>query len=189
MARIDLDCAAYRAIPGGQQASARNLLHSSPFAVTTSASRSHSSRRTGCLPSGAPNRTCGMASKPSSRVLHTLDGAEGNVFDPSPLTKDEGEVLLAAHTDGLFGPAPEGRTVRIMVTMPGEAAADYVLIRDLIGAGMDCMRINCAHDDATTWGRIIEHLRRANGELRRECRVTMDIGGPKLRTGALRPAG
>jgi len=26
---------------------------------------------------------------------------------------------------------------------------------------MNCMRINCAHDDADTWVRMIEHLRRA----------------------------
>ena len=74
-----------------------------------------------------------------------------------------------------------------MVTMPGEAAADYVIIRDLVAAGMDCMRINCAHDDATAWAQMIEHLRRANGELRRRCRVSMDVGGPKLRTGSVTP--
>jgi hypothetical protein len=59
---------------------------------------------------------------------------------------------LAAHTEALFGPQLEGRTVRIMVMMPGEAAEDYLLVHDLVAAGMDCMRINCAHDDAATWG-------------------------------------
>ena len=29
--------------------------------------------------------------------------------------------LLTAHTDTLFGPPPQGRTVRVMVTMPAEA--------------------------------------------------------------------
>jgi pyruvate kinase len=52
---------------------------------------------------------------------------------------------------------------------------------------MDCMRINCAHDDATTWARMIEHLRRAERSLGRSCRVVMDIAGPKLRTGPLEP--
>jgi pyruvate kinase len=72
-----------------------------------------------------------------------------------------------------------------MVTMPGEAAADYPLVRELVAAGMDCMRINCAHDDRQAWERMVDHLKRANRELQRTCRVSMDIAGPKLRTGPL----
>lgn len=49
------------------------------------------------------------------------------------------------------------------------------------------MRINCAHDDETAWGRMIEHLRRAERALGRSCRVVMDLAGPKLRTGPLEP--
>ena len=52
---------------------------------------------------------------------------------------------------------------------------------------MDCMRINCAHDDVATWLRMIEHLRRAERSLGRSCRVVMDLGGPKLRTGPIEP--
>ena len=52
---------------------------------------------------------------------------------------------------------------------------------------MDCMRINCAHDDAATWLRMIEHLRHAERSLGRSCRVVMDLGGPKLRTGPIEP--
>ena len=74
-----------------------------------------------------------------------------------------------------------------MVTMPGEAGTDYLLVRDLVAAGMDCMRINCAHDDQAVWERMVEHLRRANHEAQRACRLSMDIGGPKLRTGTLVP--
>jgi pyruvate kinase len=50
---------------------------------------------------------------------------------------------------------------------------------------MDCMRINCAHDDATAWAGMIAHLHRANEALGRNCLVAMDLGGPKLRTGPL----
>jgi pyruvate kinase len=49
------------------------------------------------------------------------------------------------------------------------------------------MRINCAHDDAAAWARMIEHLRRAEAAVGRSCRVVMDLGGPKLRTGPLAP--
>jgi pyruvate kinase len=111
-----------------------------------------------------------------------------------PASQDEpvndfahGERLLAEHTDALLGPATTGRKVRIMVTMPSEAADDYLLVHNLLQQGMDCMRINCAHDDAAAWARMIEYLRQAEQSLGRSCRVVMDLGGPKLRTGPLEP--
>jgi len=52
---------------------------------------------------------------------------------------------------------------------------------------MDCMCINCAHDDAATWERMIGQLRRAEQSLGRSCRVVMDLAGPKLRTGPIEP--
>jgi pyruvate kinase len=98
-----------------------------------------------------------------------------------------GQRLLAEHTEALLGPAPPQRRVRIMVTMPGEAADDYMLVHNLLQQGMDCMRINCAHDDAGAWLRMIEHLKRAEQTLGRSCRIVMDLAGPKLRTGPLEP--
>lgn len=98
-----------------------------------------------------------------------------------------GQRLLAEHTDALLGCAVAGRDVRIMVTMPSEAAEDYTLVHDLLKQGMDCMRINCAHDNASAWSRMIEHLKRAEQTLGRSCRVVMDLAGPKLRTAALEP--
>ena len=98
-----------------------------------------------------------------------------------------GQRLLAEHTEALLGPAPSGREVRIMVTMPSEAADDYTLVHNLLQQGMDCMRINCAHDDPVAWLRMIEHLKRAEKSLRRRCRVVMDLAGPKLRTGPIEP--
>lgn len=95
----------------------------------------------------------------------------------------QGTELLAKHTECLLGPPTPGRGVRIMVTMPSEAAHDYSLVHILLQHGMDCMRINCARDDATAWLRMIEHLRRAEQALGRSCRIVMDLGGPKLRTG------
>ena len=37
--------------------------------------------------------------------------------------------------------------------MPTEAASDPELVRGMLVAGMDCMRINCAHDAAPEWHR------------------------------------
>ncbi|MDP1926881.1 MAG: pyruvate kinase [Thiobacillus sp.] len=98
-----------------------------------------------------------------------------------------GERLLTEHTNALLGEPAKGRKVRIMVTMPSEAADDYLLVHNLLQQGMDCMRINCAHDDATAWVRMIAHLRQAEQSLGRSCRVVMDLAGPKLRTGPLEP--
>ena len=50
---------------------------------------------------------------------------------------------------------------------------------------MDCMRINCAHDNEDAWASMVEKLRRAERELNKECRVLMDVPGPKLRTGPI----
>jgi pyruvate kinase len=73
------------------------------------------------------------------------------------------------------------------VTMPSEAASDYHLVRELVDAGMDCMRINCAHDNQETWGRMVENLKHAKAELNSDCRILMDLPGPKLRTGPIEP--
>ena len=98
-----------------------------------------------------------------------------------------GQELLHAHTEELLGGNAHGRSVRIMVTMPSEAAHDYTLVHSLLEQGMDCMRINCAHDDAGAWLKMIENLRRAEKAMKRKCRVVMDLAGPKLRTGPLEP--
>ena len=98
-----------------------------------------------------------------------------------------GKRLLAEHTHALLGNGTPGRSVRIMVTMPSEAGDDCTIIHNLLQQGMDCMRINCAHDDPDTWLRMIEHLKRAEKSLGRSCRVVMDLAGPKLRTGPLEP--
>lgn len=111
------------------------------------------------------------------RPLHT-----GEVVDFM-----QGQRLLREHTETLLGASAPGRSVRIMVTMPSEAARDYTLVYELLRHGMDCMRINCAHDDAETWSQIIAHLRRAEQALGRSCRIVMDLAGPKLRTGPIRP--
>ena len=100
---------------------------------------------------------------------------------------DDGAHLLERNTKGLFGLPPAGRNVRIMVTMPAEAAADSELVRNLLLGGMDCMRINCAHDGPEAWSAMIAHVRQAEKETNKPCKIAMDIAGPKLRTGPVGP--
>ena len=124
------------------------------------------------------------------RVLHQLtSGPEpepacnGTTANP-PL---RGWDLLERNTHALLGPPPKKRNVRIMVTMPSAAAADYGLVRDLLLSGMNCMRVNCAHDGPQEWAAMISNLQKARMETNHNCRVHMDLGGPKLRTGRLEP--
>jgi pyruvate kinase len=97
----------------------------------------------------------------------------------------EGHQLLAANADMLLGPARSGRSTRIMVTMPLQAADDERLVERWIAGGMDLARVNCAHDDREVWARMIAGLRSTMGTDQQRCRVAMDLGGPKLRTGPL----
>jgi pyruvate kinase len=106
---------------------------------------------------------------------------------PDVVDFPRGQQLLAEHTQALVGPPHPARNVRIMVTMPSQAADDYRLIHNLLAQGMDCLRINCAHDSPAQWLRMIKHLRRAERALGRTCRIVMDLAGPKLRTGVIEP--
>jgi pyruvate kinase len=90
----------------------------------------------------------------------------------------------------LLGEHPLGRPVRIMVTLPSAAATDFSIVRELVDAGMDIARINCAHDGAEEWKSMAANVRRAAKAVQRNVRILMDLGGPKIRTGevAMRPA-
>jgi len=103
---------------------------------------------------------------------------------------EPGSVLLQHNTKNLLGKPPAQRQTRILVTLSGEVADDYILIKEMLLKGMDCARINCAHDEPTVWLRIIDQIKHARRETGRHCRILMDLGGPKLRTGeiALAPA-
>lgn len=177
-----------QALPSGIRASAANLLH-------YLALRRHELRPLQDRLSKAGLSSLGRS---ESQVLATIDavlsmlqGLNDDVYsdEPSqPTNFADGAALLEQHTEELLGPKPAHRGVRIMVTMPSEAARDYTLVHDLVQSGMDCMRINCAHDDAASWERMIAHLRKAEQAIGRSCRVFMDLAGPKLRTGPVEPA-
>jgi pyruvate kinase len=73
-----------------------------------------------------------------------------------------------------------------MVTMPTEAADDPRLLTEFVAKGMDVARVNCAHDDANTWTQMIANIR-TSGRSAGGPRIAMDLAGPKLRTGPLKP--
>ncbi|MEM7109520.1 MAG: pyruvate kinase, partial [Bacteroidota bacterium] len=95
--------------------------------------------------------------------------------------------LLTTQTKELLGYRSKGRRVRIMVTLPSDAAHNYDLVHGLLESGMNTARINCAHDSPTEWKKMIEHLNLAKKRLKKNCKVSMDLAGPKIRTGAIEP--
>jgi pyruvate kinase len=104
---------------------------------------------------------------------------------PTLLSFEAGRAALDRNTDALFGPRPRGRVPRVMVTLPSEAATDYRLVHHLVASGMDVARINGAHDDPEAWEGMARNVRKASDEVARPCRISMDLPGPKLRTGPL----
>jgi pyruvate kinase len=100
---------------------------------------------------------------------------------------DEVADCLEKNTIRLFGQQLGKRRTYIMVTMPAEAADDYMMMHRLLKSGMNCMRINCAHDDPEIWSRMIQTLRSAERATGCPCRVQMDLGGPKIRLGPMKP--
>jgi pyruvate kinase len=105
---------------------------------------------------------------------------------PPPEAMRAGEEAIRAARDLIFGVVPATPRAVVMVTLPSEAASDPGLIRRLMESGMGCARINCAHDDADAWRRMIANIRAAEQQLKRSCRVLMDIAGPKCRIEQLR---
>lgn len=176
------------AVHATYQESARNLLHYLAL------------RRRDLRPLQSRLAAMGLSSlgRAESHVLATVDsvlnvlsrvaGTRQTIFsDRSIVDFEHGPSLLQKHAEELLGPTNPQRRVRIMVTMPSEAANDPDIVHDLLAQGMNCMRINCAHDDSAVWLRMIENLRLAERALGRSCKVAMDLAGPKLRTGAISP--
>ncbi len=122
-------------------------------------------------------------------VRHSLDALAGEMEPDTPLESGafrEGTMLFERNSRAILGDRPRNRAVSIMVTLPTDAAHDYDFVHDLIASGMDIARINCAHDSEAEWSQMIDNLERAGQNLGKRCRVMMDIGGPKFRTGLLR---
>jgi pyruvate kinase len=173
-------------------ASSRNLLHY--LAI----------RREDLRPLHTPLAEMGLSSlgRIEPHVLENLNGviqhlertcgadASRSVPVP-PISLTQAGELIERRTAALLGPARTGSSVRIMVTLPNEAACNAGLVGTLIDAGMSCARINTAHDSPSEWVRMCRNIRsesaRRASRGEGECRILMDLAGPKLRTGPIVP--
>lgn len=119
-------------------------------------------------------------------VLRALDGDEVDTDVAEYIRLDDAaDVALDENSDRMFGLEREGVPARIMVTLPAEAADDAEMVLGFAEAGMDVARINCAHDGQDAWRRMIANVNAAAERVGRSIEVSMDLAGPKIRTGAV----
>lgn len=98
---------------------------------------------------------------------------------------DAAKHLLHKQTHDVLGPRPDDRHIYVMVTAPSAHEADRAWMVKLLRAGMNVLRINCAHEGPAQWGRMVAALSDARRDTGKECRVLMDLAGPKIRTGPI----
>ncbi|RPH94825.1 MAG: pyruvate kinase [Lysobacterales bacterium] len=178
------------ALPAASRASAENLLHYLSLRCLDLRGLQEQLARLGLSSLG----------RAEPHVLATIDavlynlalllGEEPSVPDPSGPSGIYAAFDACAerpqeNSVRLLGDKPAKRRGYIMVTLPTEAAHDYLLVHALLDSGMDCVRINCAHDNPDSWAGMIRNLRYAERTAGRKCRILMDLGGPKLRTGPM----
>lgn len=120
-------------------------------------------------------------------VIHAVRALQGQAArcTRGPITHAQGNKLLARHTRALLGRKLRGSSARIMVTLPVEMADQPRAVRDLVAAGMNCARINCAQGGPAEWEQLLAHVHAARARTGRSCRTFMDLAGPKIRTGAV----
>ena len=118
-------------------------------------------------------------------ILNHLLGQQKVEYKKGVVSSAKSRKILSKNTKLLFGYKSKKRRTRIMVTLPTVAAEDPNYVRKLLKAGMNSARINCAHDDTSVWKSMIEHLQLARVTSNKSCKVMMDLGGPKLRTGPM----
>lgn len=130
-----------------------------------------------------------------SRVLPTLVAVKAALAalsglpleaEPSSEAFFSGERRLAERTHELLGTSAASRPTALLVTCPTEAADDPSFMLALAERGVEAVRINCAHDDAEHWERMIGHAHAAQKATGRRLKILMDLAGPKIRTGDVR---
>ena len=88
---------------------------------------------------------------------------------------------LADQTNKLLGTTNPANHIAIMVTLDSELHLDKQSIAGMMKRGMQIARINCAHDNAEVWLRMIEQVQKAEKETGLSCKIYMDLAGPKFR--------
>lgn len=133
---------------------------------------------------------CGLSSLASSEshALHQIQLVLERLGEKIPAARrascdrDYSRKAVKDHTAWLFGRKSNPNIPYIMVTFDAGFAEDYQKVHQLLCAGMNVARINCAHDSPEVWAKMIEHVRKASAVTGLSCKVYMDLAGPKIRT-------
>lgn len=130
-----------------------------------------------------------------SRVLPGLEAVRGALaalsgLAPGPTPSGDaffaGERRIAERKREIFGTSTRAHPIALLVTCPAAAADDPAFMLRLAEHGVEAVRINCAHDDAEVWQRMIAHARAAEKATGQRLKILMDLAGPKIRTGAVK---
>jgi pyruvate kinase len=76
------------------------------------------------------------------------------------------------------------RHTKIIATI-GPSTDSPEMLKRVITAGVDVMRLNMAHGSGEWVTNLIRHIREASAEVQRSVAVMMDVKGPEIRTGAI----
>ena len=92
------------------------------------------------------------------------------------------------HAEQLLGIFPIQDRPHIMVTFSPELIHDRMLVEEMLIEGMSVARINCAHDAPDVWLSMIQVLKKAVAKTGKNCKLYMDVAGPKIRIRRIAPA-
>ncbi len=120
------------------------------------------------------------------QIQVTLERLGDPISDPCSCTAELGSRLIQESQEQLFGPVPEGWPTSVMVTFDRSFLDQPQLIASLLRHGMSVARINCAHDDEKIWEKMIQAIRSASEATGVNCKIHLDLAGPKLRTKLLK---
>lgn len=163
--------------------SARNLVHYLALRQSDISALQEDLAALGLSSLGRAERNVLASVQAVLHALHRLDGDPNSGSEQLLTGLELMNPAAAAHKQAIVGDTRADREVAIMVTLPPEAAENAALVGEMVAAGMNVARINCAHDDPMAWSAMVDNVRAASPD----CRIMMDLAGPKLRTGPLRP--
>ena len=167
--------------------SARNLIHYRAFRKFDLRSTQKKLRNLGLTRfANAEGHILASLSNTLFILKKLIESEKGQGKQPK-LSIKKGKRLLTKNTKALLGYRSKGRRVRIMVTQPTASAYDYQMVLAMVEHGMNCARINCAHDTPEIWKMIIDNVRKAASAAGRNVKIAMDLAGPKIRTGRITP--
>ncbi len=106
-------------------------------------------------------------------------GKEYSPKETDPCDYDWAKWSISEKCHTLFGKKSSGSGPQIMVTVDSSFADDYTMVKNLLQNGMNVARINCAHDNETVWTKMIHQKKRASHQSGKECKIYMDLAGPK----------